>query len=255
VNLKIDPEFRDICRKLADDEFAILQDDVIDNGCRDAIVIWDGIIVDGHNRYKICKQHDISFETVKMSFNDRDDARLWIINNQLGRRNLSPVDRVALVELKRPLLEARAKERQIASGGDKRAVVKNFTQPLNNAEKGKTRDKLASEAGVSGPTYDRLKKVNERGVEELKQAVRERKVSASRAAEIAELPKEEQVEIITHGDPVDPPVVIKPTKEALDESEKLVGLKRYWRESTKKDKKIFIKWIVSRNEISKGDLK
>jgi len=252
MNLKIDPEFKAICRKLTDDEFSILQQDIIDNGCRDAIATWDEIIVDGHNRYKICQKGDIPFKTIEMSFDDRDDAKLWIINNQLGRRNLEPVDRVALVELKRHV------EKRLAEARMKAGKKINELDPqvnLPEGSKGQVRDKLASEAGVSGRTYDRLVKVNKEGTEELKQAVRERKVSASRAAKIAELPKEEQVEIITHGDPVDPPVVIKKTTEEENDSEKLVGLKRYWRESTKKDKKIFIKWIVSRNEISKGDLK
>lgn len=63
-----------------------------DGGPRDPIVVWKekNTIVDGHNRYGICKAHGLKFETVMRSFKDETAVEEWILENQLARRNLSP---------------------------------------------------------------------------------------------------------------------------------------------------------------------
>ena len=60
------------------------------------ILTWNNVIVDGHTRYEICMRYDISFRTVEKKFPDRDEAKKWIIFNQLSRRNLSDYDRIRL---------------------------------------------------------------------------------------------------------------------------------------------------------------
>jgi hypothetical protein len=90
-------------------------------------------------------------------------AELWIIKNQLGRRNISPIDKIPLAERMREILEKQAKQRhKILSGtrsGAGQAVV-NLPQP----DETKTRDKLAAVVGVSGRTYDALRQVSEHGM-------------------------------------------------------------------------------------------
>ena len=111
-----------------------------------------------------------------------------MIDNQLGRRNLEAIDKVPLLERKREILAGMAKERQVRKPAD--------SVPVNLPEQAKeTRDSIAAEIGVSGKTYDALRKVSNDGTDELKQAVREKKVGASTAAEIAQLPVETQREI------------------------------------------------------------
>jgi N6-adenosine-specific RNA methylase IME4 len=88
--LTIDAEFRAIIPRLATDERAQLEANVLAEGCRDALVVWQGILLDGHNRYEICTAHGIPFDTLDIDLPDRDAAITWIINNQLGRRNLTP---------------------------------------------------------------------------------------------------------------------------------------------------------------------
>lgn len=89
--LTIDDEFRRLCPPLSDDEYATLEGSIIEDGCRDAIIAWNGTIVDGHNRYAICTKWGLEYRVEEYGFDDRDDARKWILTNQLGRRNLSIV--------------------------------------------------------------------------------------------------------------------------------------------------------------------
>jgi len=88
----IDPEFRSAIPALSDEERSQLRDSILAEGIRDSLVVWDGhnIMLDGHNRYEIACDYDLSFNTVNIELEDRDAAFLWIIKNQLGRRNLTP---------------------------------------------------------------------------------------------------------------------------------------------------------------------
>ena len=185
----IDPEFKALIPPLAPEELAQLEANILADGCRDPLVIWHGILIDGHNRFAICCKHGLTFQTVEREFADRQDAELWMIGNQMGRRNLENIDKVPLLERKREILAGMAKER-MESGRNQHSPVENLPQAAD-----KTRDAVAAEIGVSGKTYDALRKVSTEGTEELKQAVRDKKVGASTAADIAQLPAETQREI------------------------------------------------------------
>ena len=196
--LKINPEFEKLCRRLSTDEFDRLEKNIIECGCLDPILLWNGFIVDGHNRYTICKKHNIEFRIKSLAFDSKDDVMSYMINNQLGRRNLSDLDKVALLAHKEPILKKQAKERQRAAGGDRKSEsAKSVPSKMTKAIlhfKGGTREILASEAGVSTGQYSYLKAINEKGTEDLKQAVRDKKISASSAAQIARYSEEEQPE-------------------------------------------------------------
>ncbi len=87
--LKTDEEFRTIIPPLTEDEYANLERSLREEGCRDAILVWNGVIVDGHNRYEICRKWSIPFPVAEISFESREAAVSWICLNQLSRRNLS----------------------------------------------------------------------------------------------------------------------------------------------------------------------
>ena len=89
-NLIIDPEFKAIIPPLTEQEYENLEESLRSEGCRDAIVTWNGVIVDGHNRYEICRKWSIPYRTIRISFTSREAAISWICMNQLSRRNLSP---------------------------------------------------------------------------------------------------------------------------------------------------------------------
>lgn len=95
--LKIDKDFRDLICPLNRNEYLQLEANLLADGCRDPIVVWHGVIVDGHNRYEICTRHGIPFAILEMDFFDREEAIAWICNNQLGRRNISEETRKFLI--------------------------------------------------------------------------------------------------------------------------------------------------------------
>jgi hypothetical protein len=89
--IKIDEEFKGLIPRLADEEYKQLKSNIVTEGkCRDPLVLWNGTIIDGHNRYEICMENHIPFKRIEMEFESREEAILWIIKNQLGRRNLKP---------------------------------------------------------------------------------------------------------------------------------------------------------------------
>ena len=88
-HLKIDEEFRTIIPPLTAEEYGNLERSLRMEGCRDAIRVWDGVIVDGHNRYEICRRWNIPYNVIQISFTSREAAISWICLNQLSRRNLT----------------------------------------------------------------------------------------------------------------------------------------------------------------------
>lgn len=99
LTLKIDPEFKAIIPKLRKNEYLQLESNIMTDGCREALITWNGIIVDGHNRYEICHRHNIPFKIREMNFDCREAVISWICANQLGRRNISEETRKYLIGL------------------------------------------------------------------------------------------------------------------------------------------------------------
>jgi hypothetical protein len=90
--LRIDSEFQSLIPPLSKDEKAAGQASILEEGCRDPLVVWaeEKLLIDGHNRYAICTAHDIPYQIVEMSFDSRNAVKVWTIANQLGRRSLTP---------------------------------------------------------------------------------------------------------------------------------------------------------------------
>ncbi|MCL2198340.1 MAG: hypothetical protein FWB80_05415 [Defluviitaleaceae bacterium] len=109
--LKIHPDFKNLIPPLQEDEYKQLEQNILANKkCRDAIKIWRGYIIDGHNRHEICNKHKIPYDIVKLSFASKEEAKLWIAENQLGRRNITKAARVELALTKARLLRDAAKQ-------------------------------------------------------------------------------------------------------------------------------------------------
>jgi len=86
----LDKQFQYLLPVLDENVFSDLEADILENGIRDSLVLWEGILIDGYNRYKIAQKHNLTFNTISMDFNSRDDVVIWIIKNQIVRRNLTP---------------------------------------------------------------------------------------------------------------------------------------------------------------------
>ena len=146
IELKIDRDFEKLIYPLSDDEIGRLTASLKDEGCREPLIVWNGVIVDGHNRHRICTNHDIPFKVAEKDFEDKEAAIQWMIRNQLGRRNLSPQQRVRLAKRLKVTIQAKAKSNQKAAGGDKKAVQSEMIEAVN------TQDEIAKTAGVSTGT-------------------------------------------------------------------------------------------------------
>lgn len=95
--LKINRQFKNLIRPLQQQEYLQLEENILSDGCRDPIVTWNGFIIDGHNRYRICTKHQIPFAVEEMDFSCQEEAIAWICANQLGRRNITEETRKFLI--------------------------------------------------------------------------------------------------------------------------------------------------------------
>lgn len=153
-SITIDSEFQSLIPPLDFDERRRLEKSILAEGVREPIITWDGTIIDGHNRYSICQEHGLECPSVSRVFESREAAKIWIIENQFGRRNLDKYARSVLALQLEGLYAAEAKKRQATStGGANPQLVQKSSQA---ADAGKTRDKIASIAGVS---HDTIRKV------------------------------------------------------------------------------------------------
>jgi len=135
------------------------------------------MIIDGHNRYSICKKLGIPFAYVERNdFSDRNTVKAWIIERQLARRNLTKYQKSKLAIAFEPILKAQAKARQAQAGREK--------LPQNSAEapeERETRNKVAEIAGVSRDTIARVKKIEEADDEEIKEQLEAGTISINKA--------------------------------------------------------------------------
>ena len=168
--LKINEALENVMPPLQEMELSLLTQSLHNEGCRDPLVVWKetGELVDGHNRYRICWKNSIPFEYVEQSFETEAQAKMWIIRNQLARRNVPDFVRCELVLPLEAELKAEAKERQ-----GKRTDLKNIVPNLEQSKKPKrTMDQLAEMAGVSKGTFDTARKIAASADEETKEKLR-----------------------------------------------------------------------------------
>ena len=116
IKLRIDPEFQSLIPALSQEEFELLEQNIIRDGCREPISIWNDVILDGHNRYKICLQHSIPFNVMQIGVTSQQDAIAWICANQLGRRNISIETRKYLIGKRYDAEKNKATEQNLYQG-------------------------------------------------------------------------------------------------------------------------------------------
>lgn len=181
MEIQIDSEFKALISPLKPEEYAQLEANIIADGCREALVVWDRVLIDGHNRYAICTKHGIKFETTAIEFSDRYAAMDWMDRNQLGRRNLTPDQFTFYL--------GRLYNRQ------KRANGQRGPEKLDQFAPASTAEKLASEHGVSSATVKRAGQIAgavTKAVSEIQEAVRNGTLPVSQAAKLADASPEFQ---------------------------------------------------------------
>ena len=184
--MQIKKEFKDLIPPLTKEEFKQLENNCMSEGIREKILTWNGFIIDGHNRYEIATRWDLDFETENKHFDNEEAVKEWMILNQFGRRNLSNYQRSVLALELEDVFKEKAKDNLKLSGG--RGVKgKQISAEVKPIE---TRKELSKVASVSHDTIAKVKKIQEKAPEEVKEKLRTGEVSINAAYK--EIKKEEK---------------------------------------------------------------
>ncbi|HEY9281304.1 MAG TPA: hypothetical protein VIP51_14625 [Eoetvoesiella sp.] len=198
MTIIINEDLRAYIDPLTEDEFTALERSLLAEGCRDALVLWGDILVDGHNRYGICQKHGIPFKTMQNStFQSMDDVHLWMIDNHLGRRSVSDFQRGVLALRKKEIVSARLAQAQAQRAREELAGTEIHAQPETEAPW--TREVVARAARVSSATLGQIEKIQKTAAPELVGAVKSGVISINAAAAVASLPSEKQVAAVAGG--------------------------------------------------------
>lgn len=149
-NLSVDPEFQSKIPPLTAEERSQLESNILEEGrLLNPLIVWKGIIVDGHNRFEILKEHpEIEYTVLEKEFAGREEAIVWICKNQLGRRNLTPEQRRYLVGKQ---YEAE-KKAGYNRGNQYTSPDKSGCSQFGNSQNQRTCDRIAQENGISKNT-------------------------------------------------------------------------------------------------------
>ncbi|MGQ2922695.1 MAG: plasmid replication/partition related protein [Hydrogenophaga sp.] len=201
--ITVNPELQAYIDPLTPDEHDALERSLLTEGCRDALVLWGDVLVDGHNRYGICQKHGLPFQTVQNpNFQSLEDVHLWMIDQHLGRRSVSDFQRGVLALRKREILtERRARflaatpsPQDLPADADAlpaAAPVASSTavpepKPL------RSREDIAKAARLSSGQVVMIEKIQKQAAPELVQALKAGSISLNAAAVVASLPADEQ---------------------------------------------------------------
>jgi len=155
LQLTIDAEFQSLIAPLAPPELDLLKAQILERGCLQPLCVWKTednrrILLDGHNRYRICTENNKHYSTVNVRLASQEHARLWILENQAGRRNLTDDQRAVvwneLREQRSKLVQAEKlqKARDAKAGVSISAILAEIDQPKRD-----TRAEIAKEAKLS----------------------------------------------------------------------------------------------------------
>ncbi|WP_372439361.1 hypothetical protein, partial [Pandoraea sputorum] len=209
MTVQINQELKAYIDPLTPDEYAALEQSLLAEGCRDALVLWGDVLVDGHNRYEICRKHDIEFRTVQNStFQSMDDVHLWMIDNHLGRRSVSDYQRGVLALRKKTILEGRdtpdapvagAEPTAPAAGDASASEAAGAKSSIPAHTMALTRAALARAARLSSNTLGQIEQIHNAAAPELVDAVKRGEVSINAAAAVSTLPQAAQVAAVVAG--------------------------------------------------------
>lgn len=187
--LKINETFKKLIPPLTKEEFSQLEQNCIAEGIREAIIIWNDTIIDGHNRYEISLMYDLPFETNELCFKDENEVKEWMILNQFGRRNLSNYQRSVLALELEYVFKEKAKEKQKLSEGKGIQKSEDLKQPEIVTIK-----EVAKVAQVSHDTISKVKVIEAKAPEEIKEKLATGEVSINQVYQ--DIKKEQKKELL-----------------------------------------------------------
>lgn len=218
TEIVVNEELKAYIDPMTPDEYEALERSILAEGCRDALVLWGNILVDGHHRYSVCRKHGLPFQTVQHPhFQSMDDVHLWMIDQHLGRRSLSVFQRGELALRKRDILAARRPQARVKlpplppiaeDAEDAEAATEDatrVTEPAASApeapvEAPPSREALAKAARLSNTQVGLIEKIRKQAAPEVVEAVKAGTISINAAAAVASLPEDEQRAAASGGD-------------------------------------------------------
>jgi hypothetical protein len=206
MNIIVNEELKAYIDPLTPEEYQSLERSILAEGCRDALVLWGEVLVDGHNRYAICQAHGLPFQTIKSTlFKSMEDVHLWMIDQHLGRRSVSDFQRGVLALRKREILAARRTRAQAPASAnatsDELAPAAEVppwddSEPSVGAESTPplaSREDIAKAARLSSNQVVLIEKIRKQAAPEVVAALKSGAISLNAAAAVASLPSQEQV--------------------------------------------------------------
>jgi DNA modification methylase len=182
--LEIKEEFKKLIPPLTAEEFKQLEQNCLDEGIREKIITWDGFIIDGHNRFEIATRWNLEYQTENKHFENENDVKIWMIDNQNGRRNLTDGWKYKLQQNRKEiLLEKHEQDR-------KNNRVSNVDTQEKNSESGKTRKQIAKALDWSTGKVAMADIVFKKATPELEEKVLNNEVTINQAYQ--EIKKEEK---------------------------------------------------------------
>lgn len=202
MDIVVNEELKAYIDPLTAEEYEALERSILAEGCRDALVLWGDVLVDGHNRYGICRKHGLPFHTVQSTrFQSMDDVYLWMIDQHLGRRSISEFQRGVLALRKREIVAAR--HAQAAASGSTpetpAAEAQSAAPAIPMPEPLATREAVAKAARLSSSQVVMIEKIQKQATPEVVAAVKAGTISINAAAAVATLPAEEQISAAAAG--------------------------------------------------------
>jgi len=162
--IEIKEEFKKLIPALTAEEFKQLEENILKDGIRDPLVLWNRYLIDGHNRYQIAFKHGLEYKTIDKEFKDESEVKEWMINNQFGRRNLSNYQRSVLALELESVFSERAKENlKLSDGKGKQKSAEVKIEPIE------TRKEVAKVANVSHDTISKVKQIQTNSSDEVKE--------------------------------------------------------------------------------------
>ncbi|MFY3384225.1 plasmid replication/partition related protein [Paracidovorax sp. MALMAid1276] len=207
MNIVVNEELKAYIEPLTPEEHEALERSILTEGCRDALVLWGDVLVDGHNRYGICQKHGLPFQTVQNPrFTSMEDVHLWMIDQHLGRRSVSDFQRGVLALRKREIMAERKARAATAPAPDEAAAPAAIEATAPEAAASlpapaplNSREAIAKAARLSSSQVVMIEKIQKQAAPELVAAVKSGTISINAAAAVATLPAEEQVAAVVAG--------------------------------------------------------
>lgn len=209
MNITVNEELKAYIDPLTSDEHEALERSLLAEGCRDALVLWGDVLVDGHNRFGICQKHGLSFQTVQNTFfKSMGDVHLWMIDQHLGRRSVSDFQRGVLALRKREILAERRASSSAASNPDSdqtdsqaptAAITPAVAESQPEPERLNSREDIAKAARLSSNQVVMIEKIQKQATSELVAAIKSGTISLNAAAAVATLSEEEQKAAVIAG--------------------------------------------------------